>query len=420
MDLLLAAGYDSSSSSSSSPQLPTKKNDSLREGNAQNAIHGHTPNNSPCLRHNDDSSPSTAAGNSAKRGSRLSPRSPSALKKQKREHFITIASYGTDYQQSDQYFERSNPHWEGRWAGHIYLPFPNLDSCDNDTSIYDDNETSSNILAEKGSNNDSDESSVSSVEEECLQASINFLPAARTLINYWAALLNEACIDNNDTMIGSVIVPHVSMSRKKSMTKSVQTANNQHIQNNKNNTHLHISLSRPIYLPAPSVDSFLADISSSLASAHSTTCNSHKGKTIHLRPHNATIFINDNNTRSFLSIPISDESSRWMKRLLLPPIDAAMLRFGQKTYYDEGIMHVSIASVKGNVIPTILKQRRSRDLKQSASEIESKIKSIPLFQIQGCNTLSSDSRNDVPESVPIRLDRIQCNFGKLKNMILPL
>eukprot|EP00986_Skeletonema_menzelii_P006147 scaffold2326_cov140-Skeletonema_menzelii.AAC.4 len=342
MDLLLAAGYDSSSSSSSSSQLPTKKNDSLREGNAQNAIHGHTPNNSPCLRHNDDSSPSTADGNSAKRGSRLSPRSPSALKKQKREHIITIASYGTDYQQSDQYFERSNPHWEGRWAGHIYLPFPNLDSCDKDASIYDDNETSSNILAEKGSNNDSDESSVSSVEEECLQASINFLPAARTLINYWAALLNEACIDNNDTMIGSVIVPHVSMSRKKSMTKSVQAANNQHIQNNKNNTHLHISLSRPIYLPAPS------------------------------------------------------------------------------TYYDEGIMHVSIASVKGNVIPTILKQRRSRDLKQSASEIESKIKSIPLFQIQGCNTLSSDSRNDVPESVPIRLDRLQCDFGKLKNMILPL
>ena len=411
MDLLFAAGYDSSSSSSSSPQLSEKKNDSLRQGNAQNAIDGHTPNNSSCLGRNNDNSPSTADGNPAKRGSQIPPRSPSALKKQKREQSIKIAGYDTDYQQSDQYFERSNPHWEGRWAGHIYLPFPNLDSCD-------DNETETNILAQKDSNNNSDESSVSSVEEDCLEASRSFLPAARTLIHYWAALLNEACINDSDSMSGSVIVPHVSMSPKKAMTKSVQKANDQNIQNN--DTYLHISLSRPIYLPAPSVDSFLADISSSLVSVRSTLCNTYKGKTIHLRLHNATIFLNDNNTRSFLSIPVSEESSRWMKRLLLPPVDAALLRFGQQTYYNEGVMHVSIASIQGNVIPTIIKQRSISNLKQSPSEAEIEIKSIPLFQTQGYNRLSNDARNDVPESIPIRLDRIQCDFGKMKNMVLPL
>ena len=426
MDLLLAAGYDSSSSSSSSSQLSNKNNDSLREGNAQSALFGHTTNNSPCLGHNDDSSPSTADGNTAKkRSSCHSPRSPTAVKKQKSTKFITIASCDNDCQQSDQSFERSNPHWEGRWAGHIYLPFPNFDSCNTDDQNHDElnNETDANILADEDSDRGSDESSVSSIEDECLQASRSFLPAARALIHYWEALLNEVCVDIDDNVSGSVIVPHVSMSPKKTNPNSNQTVNKQDIQNN--NTHLHISLSRPIYLPAPSVDSFLADITSSVSSIHSAArrhghYSSHKGKIIHLRPHNATIFVNDNQTRSFLSIPVSDESSRWAKRLLLPSIDATMLRFGQKAYYDEGIMHVSIASVKGNMIPIILKKRRHKDLMHTASGNESKISSIPLFQSPGCHQLADETRRCIPESIPIRLDRIQCDFGKVKNMALPL
>jgi hypothetical protein len=139
-----------------------------------------------------------------------------------------------------------------------------------------------------------------------------------------------------------------------------------------------------------------------------------------LRPKNATIFINDNQTRSFLSIPLSEESSRWAKRLLLPSIDAAMLRYGQKTYYDDGIMHVSIASVKGNMIPITLHKRRNKDSKESAYGNESSITSIPLFQTQGCNQSGDETRNSIPESISIRLDHIQCDFGKVKNMLLPL
>lgn len=387
MDLLHAAGYNSSSSSSSlssSPQLSKNKRGSSHSSR---------------------------------------PLPVAAVKKQKLAQFITIASYDDNaYQQKDQSFERSNPHWEGRWAGHIYLPFPNmasLDLCDTDAPTHDEtnNGTAANILADDDSDSDSDESSVSSMEEEGLHASRSFLPAARALIHYWAALINEAYADDDDDSSGIAIVPHLSMSPKKTKHKSIQPANAQDI--------LHISLSRPIYLPAPSVDSFLADISSRMASVHSAArrhghCNSHTGRTIHLRPHDATIFINDNQTRSFLSIPISEESSRWVKNLL-PPIDASMLRFGQKTYYDEGIMHVSIASVKGNMIPIILKERRNDgDLKQSASGNESKIRNIPLFQTQGCNQLADETRNSIPESIPIRLNRIQCDFGKMKNMLLPL
>ncbi|KAL7446899.1 hypothetical protein ACHAXM_011681 [Skeletonema potamos] len=425
MDLLQAAGYDSSSSSSSSSQ-PCKNNVTLREDNAPNSINGHAPKYSSRPGSVDDNSQSKADGNASKRrGFCHSPKASTAVKKQKLAQSITIASFDIDCQQSDLSFERCNPHWEGRWAGHIYLPFPNMEAselCDAPhapTHVESKNGTEARILADDHSDSDSD----SIDEDDVVQSSQRFLPTARTLIHYWAALLNEAYVDDEDAT-GIVIVPHVSMSPKKATSKSIQTAKNQDIKN-KSNTCLHISLSRPVYLPAPSVDSFLADISSSMALVHSASrrhgqCNSQKGRTIHLRPKNATIFINDNQTRSFLSIPLSEESSRWAKRLLLPSIDAAMLRYGQKTYYDDGIMHVSIASVKGNMIPITLHKRRNKDSKESAYGNESSITSIPLFQTQGCNQSGDETRNSIPESISIRLDHIQCDFGKVKNMLLPL
>lgn len=435
MDLLHAAGYDSASSSSSSRADSSKNHDSLHKGNAQNAVDGHSPDNTSSFGHNNDSSPSQTNGNTSKkrdlRGSQRSPATAAAevTKKQKlAQNKVIIASScnnDSDCQQSDQSFERSNPHWEGRWAGHIYLPFPNmrsLDSCNDDTG------TGTNGIADESeSDSDGNESSVSSIEEdEGLQASKNFLPTARLLIHYWADILKETFHDGDIDDASSIgIVPHLPMSS----SKETSTNQEEYHKFNSGNS-LHISLSRPIYLPAPSVDPFFMDISSSISSVLSAVarrhshCNSHKGRTIHLRPHGATIFINDDQTRSFLAIPISEESSRWIKRVLLPPIDAAMLRFGQKTYYtEEGcILHVSIASVKGNMISTILKRRvKDNPLQQSGSgNVVNKARKIPLFQKEDCNTLEEDALNSIPELIPIRLEHIHCDFGRVKRMLLSL
>ena len=438
MDLLHAAGYESSSSSSSSSRADSSKNhDSLHKGNAQNAVDGHSPDNTSSYGYNNDGSPSQANGNaSKKRDLRGSQRSPATAKKQKlAQNTVIIASScnnDTDCQQSDQSFERSNPHWEGRWAGHIYLPFQNmrsLDSCNDDTSVLDDKDedhSGTNGIADE-SESDGDESSVSSIEEdEGLQASRSLLPTARLLIHYWADILKETFHDGySDDESSILIVPHLPMGSSK------ETSTNQEEYHKFNSgASLHISLSRPIYLPAPSVDPFFMDISSSISSVLSAVahrhshCNSRKGRTIHLRPHDATIFINDDQTRSFLAIPISEESSRWIKRVLLPPIDAVINRFGQKTYYtEEGcILHVSIASVKGNMISTILK-RRVKDVpvqRSGSGNVVNKARKIPLFQKEDCNPLEEDVLNSIPESIPIRLEHIQCDFGRVKRMLLSL
>ena len=151
--------------------------------------------------------------------------------------------------------------------------------------------------------------------------------------------------------------------------------------------------------------------------------NQHNGRILTLQPHNATIFTNDQQTRSFLAIPVSDESARWVKQMFLPSIDAAMLRFGLETYYtteEEGcILHVSFASVKGNVIPHILRcrgQRVNRSGNES-NENESKIRSTSLFsnhcaQHQDIGVFLKS----IPRYIPIRVHQIECEFGKAKKL----
>ena len=142
----------------------------------------------------------------------------------------------------------------------------------------------------------------------------------------------------------------------------------------------------------------------------------------YLQPHNATIFTNDEQSRSFLAIPVSKESTRWVKQLLLPPIDSAMSRFGLKTYYsdtEEGcILHVSVASVKGNVIPQML-HHRNEGTSNCGTESERKIRSIPLFSREELSQGRACIMESLPRSIPIGVSQIQCEFGKAKVLTIP-
>ena len=426
---------------------------------------------------------------------------------------VVVAGYDCHHQQNSEAgkdlsnsnpctFERNHPHWEGRWAGHVHLPFPpmkcldilGISSSDDDdhnegmssiekhgmggvkAEVARDGNSSEQIANEKASrgvseNSDvrngdvcsedsSDESEISS-DDDRISMSRSFLLVARKLILYWAQVINDsiplsqesddqscfksnvvgdehskksACADGgidqaNETSYSIfstiVIVPHIQMQRKGSSLVSRQTTTAS-AASAAPMTSLHISLSRPIYLPAPSVDPFLADISKHLGNIRNSHDRNHhqyqqrEGLTLQLQPCNATIFTNDQRTRSFLSIPVSGESSRWIKRVLLPPIDATMERFGQESYYrtEEGgcVLHVSVASVKGDMVKQILKFRRS--------EIDNKIRSIPLFSLQQNCIDGIKAKNNyletLPTSIPIPVDQVICEFGKAKKVMIPL
>jgi predicted DNA binding protein len=104
-----------------------------------------------------------------------------------------------------------------------------------------------------------------------------------------------------------------------------------------------------------------------------------------------------------------------------------MKRFGLKSYYSEEgercVLHVSVASVKGNIIKRIAE---TKNRYAGVTDIDSnELRSISLF---GCKQILSDEAlaemestlKSVPSSIPIRFDRVQCQFGKVKEVSIKL
>ena len=278
------------------------------------------------------------------------------------------------------------------------------------------------------------DSSEGSSDDDMQQQSRPFLSAARRLIHRWATVLGDGSepdrkgcnvANNSEESLGQeegaesamVIVPHIPMHPAKAKGKTSREASS-------SGNSLHISLARPIYLPGPSVDPFLSDLEKSLAavlsvaSGKSSATTRQEGMRLVLQPRNATIFTNDQRTRSFLSIPVSANSANWAKRMLLPSIDATMLRFGLETYYSttEGgcTLHVSVASVKGNVIPQMQRIRG-----QCGDGEESQARSIPLFANEETDE-AKRSLESLPEAIPVEVDRIECVFGSARRLAIPL
>ena len=110
-----------------------------------------------------------------------------------------------------------------------------------------------------------------------------------------------------------------------------------------------------------------------------------------------------------------------------------MQRFGLQTYYsteEEGcILHVSVASVKGNVIPQMLRKRKmlgdnDKNGRSSIEEGVSNIRSISFFSLptdddddmQRHDATNMTTIESMPSYIPIRVHQIQCQFGKTKQM----
>ena len=482
--LELLAGYDSSSSSSSAvgaeaPRSPVhsscnrhdtlltrRSQDALRIDHPQGAsavgIGGHCSSNTAC--HDDGRASNESGSSTAKKQNpeidvgveineevshtakkrRTNPSSfVEVAKEQKCAASRVIIAGCNDKDNSDStdqpMFERSHPHWGGRWVGHVHLPFPPLDLLEGGN---DDENATVRINHDFGSE-DSSSSSEEEEDDDITSQSRMFLPSARMLIHHWAKLLEEdareeSCNIAKDAKTGCfregvesaiIIIPHIPMHTIKGSTESSNAL--LRLEKSLPPTSLHISLARPIYLPAHSVDPFLADIERSINAVISVarrvnSTNHHAGRVLHLQPQNATIFTNDEQTRSFLSIPVSKESARWVKQLLIPSIDAAMLRFGLETYYStedgEGcILHVSVASVKGNIIPHLLLCRNrgmgTHGIDKGAGRGE--IRHISLFsQEEKDNKMSI--LESLPRCIPIRANKIECFFGTAKQLIIPI
>ena len=314
-------------------------------------------------------------------------------------------------------FQRTHPHWEGRWAGHIYLPFPAEEKLG--LTNGEDSPTALQHGPPADNSDTSSEEGSSESEDEGCEQSMMFIPTARKLVDLWASMLRGRC-DGSVSSERLVIVPHFGTNGGPS---------------------LHVSLARPVFLPSSSVDSFMEDVQRSLRCVltrqDGPRARRSKPRVLQLQPRNSVVLTNDTRTRSFLAVPVSDHSSRWVKQTLLPPIDALMLKYGQQTYYttsNEGcggpagggetparstteygtgcILHVSLASVSGDVVTG------SPGGGMPSAGPGNK---APLFSGEGCgDRATAEDRSSLPSVIPIRVDRVAVDFGGGKKFALEL
>ncbi|KAL3826682.1 hypothetical protein ACHAXA_001205 [Cyclostephanos tholiformis] len=116
-----------------------------------------------------------------------------------------------------------------------------------------------------------------------------------------------------------------------------------------------------------------------------------------------------------------------------------MTRFGLETYYSGGggsnnddygggecILHVSVASVRGDVIPRMLERRRRRRRHAAGTIIaiggdDRAVRCVPLFTPEEPTMETRGTTYDtLPVYIPVRVDRVQCDFGKYKRCTIPL
>ena len=246
-------------------------------------------------------------------------------------------------------FVRAVPHTPGNWAGHIFFPLaPSSAGVSGSSSKYDATNRA---------------------------ASRRLYVAAEELIENFATALKEQCLEQKNDERGGMCDDEVNDLRVVSHLPVVDDSSSDDGDDGESSTSsddnsveggdrcndrklprenrreggtdkekvspLHISLSRPFYLQQQSISSFVEHVRKVLAP--------HSPIPVTFDLSNAEILVNDEKTRSFLTIPAAQISQYAPIVRMIRSIDMVMKRFGQSEYYEEAKIHTSIASVSGDV-----------------------------------------------------------------------
>ena len=127
-----------------------------------------------------------------------------------------------------------------------------------------------------------------------------------------------------------------------------------------------------------------------------------------------------------------------------------MTRFGLETYHSSDdddnhgggcILHVSVASVRGDVIPRMLELRRRRRRRRlgvggaivggaivvaeedggpTRGDADCASRRTPLFSKEEREIRGASAFDSLPSYIPVRVDRVVCDFGMDKSCTIPI
>lgn len=289
---------------------------------------------------------SESTGRDGRRGGKKRPRPSSNIEPTQQQQ--------GQQQMQRNLFVRAVPHTPGNWAGHIFFPLAPSSASTSGSSKYD----AANRVASR-----------------------RLYVAAEELIENFATTLKERCLEEkdegggecNDEVDDMRVVSHLpplplgqddsssddeddGESSARSDDNSVEGGNRcndrkqhqedrrdggTHNEKGASNVLLHMSLSRPFYLQQQSISNFVEHVRKVLAP--------HSPIPVTVDLSNPEILVNDEKTRSFLTIPAAQISQNAPIIRMIRSIDTVMKRFGQSEYYEEAKIHTSIASVPGDV-----------------------------------------------------------------------
>lgn len=291
-------------------------------------------------------------------------------------------------------FKRSKPHVNGNWAGHVYLDILNQDT------LYYSLTNGIKLL-------------------EAVQNSIiafqNFIENGDGKIDMSRNLVSSNTVRQKDEHV--VLVSHVPLRNETQSSDHEESDGNNSTSSDEDSREsksteqqafsLHISLTKSFYLQKQSIDSFLQEVRTFMASTqHTPFCiqlpitsqvqnNGEKKSYIY----DLEILSNDEQTRSFLTIPLegtfTDLSN--IKRIV-DMMNKIMIKYGLETYYKDPKFHISISS--WNYCKAIIDKWNNR-----------------RSQSRGCtfHTSSKDSDLDtIEETLTIRVAGINCDFGTVE------
>lgn len=296
-------------------------------------------------------------------------------------------------------FQRNIPHIKGNWTGTIYISLK---------------ESKERI------NNPYHNYNVQSYKRLKEFACTNIIKFRDEIITIKERKLNE-----KDTLLLNdiVIVPHIDigMAKKNEIIKNKadgslsssceeipdddsDSCNDHDVQDDEDNDcGLHISIAKQFHLQKQSIHSFLLDLEKQLKFVQRFSIQLNTNDSTESND-NLEILVNDNQTRSFLTIPIHNndyhqhhhhhcKGNTNKMNELIEIINSLMRRYGLEPYYDNPKFHCSIASWKGHHdwITSSVNIQHSGDKEGSNNRTGSKVvedfqkDSLTTFMIQGVN-----------------------------------
>jgi Uncharacterised conserved protein len=254
--------------------------------------------------------------------------------------FLTLQEFNSSTTISSNNFLRSQPHVPGNWAGHVFVKFAPHASSFTPCSWQE-------------------------AETKCLDQ----IRSRLELSDY-----NNNNNNNTGSTCAAVIV-HQQM-------------------------NWHVSLSRPFYLQAAFIDSFVKELEQSLVAASSSSSSSSSpgaNRIIRILPQECTLLVNDDKTRSFWVWPVQPSLED-----LVHIVDRILLKYKQPTYYKPAHFHISVASIPGDM-STFWNQNSYHN-----NSVDSK---------SADNSNDADKQED--ESLYARITEVHCVIGN-KSVSFPL